>query len=256
MNNKWFLSALCVLTLAPALWAIPSAINYQGTLKEKGVPSSGTKQMIFRITDKNGTQVYWSSGQIPVTVTNGLFSTQITPTGVPWETVTPYIEVSVEGQLLLPREPVNATVYAVVSSSIVDGAITPAKVTAGYGLVPSGMIAMFAATCPAGWTLFPGLQGHFPVGADPANPAQFTAGQSGGSLTHNHAISSDGVHNHGGATTGPNQNTITGAGQNAMTPTQTHTHGISMDGGHNHGGATGNASSLPPYMSVVFCQKL
>ena len=89
-------SALCWMSLTPTLWAIPSAINYQGTLKEKTLPANGTKKMLFRITDQNGTQVYWSSGQLLIPVMNGLFSAQLTPTGVSWETITPYIEVSVD----------------------------------------------------------------------------------------------------------------------------------------------------------------
>src|SRR5262245_11133695 len=119
--NKWMSIVLLSLTLTtPVLWAIPTTINYQGTLKEKSLPANGTKKMIFRITDQNGTSVYWSSGQLDIPVTNGLFAAQINPTGVSWETVTPYIEVSVEGQLLLPREPINANVYANVSNSVVD----------------------------------------------------------------------------------------------------------------------------------------
>src|SRR5690349_1017408 len=34
-----------------------------------------------------------------------------------------------------------------------------------------------------------------------------------------------------------------------------HAHTISTDGNHNHGGSTGTASSLPPYLGMVFCEK-
>jgi hypothetical protein len=247
-----------MLFTATAAWTagIPAQITYQGTLKQTGAPANGTKTMFFRITSQDGTQVYWSSGNKSVTVSNGLFATQLAPSGVDWQNVTPYIEVSIEGQVLLPREPVAATVYAQMSQSIVDGAVTSAKVAPGFGLVPSGAIMMFASLpCPNGWQEFTDLKGKFPAGEDPGNQAQFTVGEGGGSLTHTHTITVDGAHNHGGktgvgdtpATYLPDPN---GAGQYA-----THRHPISMDGAHSHGGATGATSTLPPYLTLVFCQK-
>jgi microcystin-dependent protein len=149
------------------LWAIPSTINYQGTLKEKGLPVNGTKQMLFRITSQDGSTVYWSGTQVPVPVANGLFSTQLTPvlqSGYTWDAITPYMEVSVEGQILLPREPINATVYATMSGSIVDHAVTTSKLADGAVtaakldpavqsvFLPAGMIVPFAGSVvPAGW---------------------------------------------------------------------------------------------------------
>src|SRR4051794_17126972 len=103
----YFAIALGIWVAAPgSLQAIPNSITYQGSLKEKGLPANGNREMIFRLTNADGTQVYWSSPMTPVTVTNGLFAAHISPTSVDWQNVTPYIEVSVQGQLLLPREPV------------------------------------------------------------------------------------------------------------------------------------------------------
>src|SRR5882724_907962 len=135
--------------LATPAWAIPSSITYQGSLKQQGLPATGNKNMLFRITNSDGSQVYWSSGNLTVTVNNGLFSARITPTGVDWENVIPYIEVSVEGQLLQPREPVGASAYALMCQSVAN---------------ESGMIAMFAGNCPSGWTRFTALDNAFPMG--------------------------------------------------------------------------------------------
>src|SRR5438552_3142884 len=131
MKKAAYLIVLNLIASGPAVWAIPSQITYQGTLRQKGVPTTGTKTMFFRITDQDGTQVYWSSGNKSVQITNGLFSTQLSPSGVDWQNVTPYIEVSIEGQILLPREPVTATVYAALSNMVVDGAVTTAKLADG-----------------------------------------------------------------------------------------------------------------------------
>src|SRR5262249_8194189 len=145
-------------------------------------------------TNQAGTQVYWSSNSLPVQVSNGHFAVQLNPTGVNWETVAPYIEVTIEGQQLLPREPINATVYASVASSVIDGAVTPAKVQNGYGLVPSGMIGMFDAGCPTGWARFAALDGAFPMGSA-------TYGATGGSGTHSHTLLTAGTVAAGGANT-------------------------------------------------------
>jgi hypothetical protein len=265
-----------LLATSQIVWAIPSEITYQGTLKEKSVPVDTTgktpKTMNFRITNQDGTAVYWSSGDMQVDVHNGLFSRRLTPTGVDWQAVTPYMEVSVGGQALVPREPISASVYATVSASIVDGAITPAKVAAGYGLVPSGAIMMFAAACPSGWMRFTALDNKFPMGSD-------TYGATGGEATHMHAISSDGAHKHrlpifstsgesavGVAYPGNNPFGITSGSDLSnvgIHPPLSSFSSISpanvalsdSAGSHNHGGQTGSASNLPPYLTTIFCQK-
>lgn len=250
MKRSALLIAACIcFALSSRAAAIPTDVTYQGTLKEKGIPASGPKSMLFRITNQDGTQVYWSSANMSVDVVNGLFSAHINPAGVDWQNVTPYIEVSVEGQLLLPREPVSTTVYAVISSSVVDGAISPTKIMSGYGLVPSGMIAIYASDCPAGWTRFSMLDNAFPMGAA-------AYGTTGGAATHTHPISTDGAHNHSGWTGRGDSPDISNAGANFGNQDGWHRHSISTDGAHNHGGATGSASSLPPYVTVVYCQKL
>lgn len=139
---------------------VPNQITYQGTIKEKGVLVTGTRTMLFRITDSVGTNPgYWSSGPIDIAVYQGLFSTVLSPTGVDWQNVIPYIELSVgpQGQtpqIMLPREPITATTYSLISGSIIDGAVSQGSVAPGLGLVPSGTLLAFAGTnVPLGWLL-------------------------------------------------------------------------------------------------------
>lgn len=146
------------------------------------------------------------------------------------------------------------------------------------GTVPSGLIAMFDAACPSGWTRFSPLDNRFPRGAT-------SYGATGGADTHSHGAvtGSGGSHTHGFS--GTSQETTTN-----------HTHGISsspsldVEAGsgvsvnssdHNHGGATGNAgiphthgagsyavgsggthshsiasdNNIPAYLNVVWCKK-
>src|SRR5688572_14959273 len=174
--KRWM--GVLMIWIASTAWAgVPNRITYQGTLKEAGVPVNASRSMQFRLTNSNGTVVYWSSGNVPVNVTQGLFSTVLSPAGVDWPNIFPYIEVSVEGQLLLPREPVTATAYALTCGSVAE---------------PS-MIAMFAGGCPAGWTRFSALDGRFPMGG-----ASF--GPIGGNATHRHSLAITQTISGGGAT--------------------------------------------------------
>ena len=169
--------------------------------------------MLFRITDSTGLNQYWSSGPTSVTVTQGLFSAVLSPTGVDWQNVVPFVEVNVDGQTLLPREPVNSTAYALMCGSIADGSVL------------TGMIAMFAQNCPAGWTRFAPLDSRFPMGAG-------VYGTTGGSATTN---------------TGTGVVFSSGQGSGSFW----------ADWKRADNGSPGSpASTLPPYLTVVYCQKL
>jgi hypothetical protein len=226
---KTFVACLLVLTLVvPFVRAgdVPRRITYQGTLKQQGIPANGSKTMVFRLTNADGTVVYWSSSNVAVEVRQGLFSAVLNPS-LDWQNADPHVEVSVEGQTLLPREPVSSTAYALMSQSVVDGAIGIAKLDSGAKdrLIPSGMIGIFATACPDGWLYFESLENRFPLGAR-------TYGAAGGSTTHDH----------GGWTgvAGINNNSDSGHGSPTM---QAHNHTIAA------------ANHMPPYLGVIYCQK-
>jgi len=287
---------LTALGTAP-LCAMPSQITFQGTLKQQGVPVNTTKNLQFSFVDGTGATI---PGTTPISianvqVTNGLFAVQlpIDPT-VNWQAYSPFIQVSVEGQSLAPNQPLTSNVYSIVSQTVVDGAIGTSKianqaVTTGQiatqavttaqiadlavtaakldpsvqGItVPSGLIALFAGPCPAGWSRFSSLDNTFPMGGA-------SYGSIGGAATHMHSISIDGTHHHtliehnevsaGSANTvgvsaaGSSLGAFSGGGGSTVHPTDDTT---TDAGAHNHGGVTGPASSLPPYLTVVFCQKV
>jgi len=156
----------------------------------------------------------------------------------------------------------------------------------GNYLVPAGAIMMFAAACPAGWTRFTALDNVFPLGS----AAYGTAGGSS-SNTHNHNISSDGSHYHNtpnhqhdlaysmtpyflqgsfvpsiyspdssGAALGTIGLSKYQTGNLRVISNRTQNSGAGVtdtQGAHNHGGTTANStiSILPPYVTVVWCQK-
>jgi hypothetical protein len=161
---KRVLELFTLFSLASApLWAMPSQITFQGTLKQKGVPVNTTKNMQFAFVDATGASI---PGTTPISVanvqvTNGLFAVQLPiDPSVPWEQFTPFIQVSVEGQILSPNQPLNENLYAAAT-------------------FPQGFIGMFSTSCPPGWTRLAALDNAFPMGSS-------TYGQTGGSATHDH----------------------------------------------------------------------
>ena len=107
------------------------------------------------------------------------------------------------------------------------------------GDIPSGMIAMFDTSCPTGWTRFAALDGKFAMGAS-------SYGATGGTSTHIHSVNppatdtaTPGCDWHGADDPNPNQ--FCG---------NIHTHSVDISAFDS-----GSGSSLPPYVSVVFCKK-
>jgi len=254
---KTILLLISVMTMtAGSLWAIPSEITYQGTLREKGVPVTGTKSMNFSIYNQGNNTPLWSSGPRDIEIKSGLFSTRLNPTNIDWQNVTPVIEVVVQGVALSPREPITATIYANVAGSVTNGSIKLQNLSPEVKdvTIPAGMISLFAGPCPTGWTRFTALDDRFPMGAS-------TYGATGGSLTHSHPISTDGGHSHnttplvlgtgshGGYPTV--YGTVPSPGFAPYYPGQT----TSSSGQHDHGGNSGLSSSLPPYLKIIFCVK-
>ena len=110
------LAALLAFQCA-AYAGVPPEINYQGYYRENGRPVTGSRTMQFCVTNNLGGTKYWcSAADMPVAVSTGLFNVAITPTGVDWGTVTPYIEVTVAGELL-GREKIATSIYALHAST-------------------------------------------------------------------------------------------------------------------------------------------
>ena len=146
--------------------------------------------------------------------------------------------------------------------------------------IPSGLIAMFDTSCPAGWTRVTALDSKFPMGNS-------TYGSSGGASTHSHTVTSHShtmpantgttstAHTHGvNILSGGEDNSVSMesflSGSNTLPITPHHhgvignTGGMSANSTHSHtiGGSSGAASPttdainhLPPYLTVVWCRK-
>lgn len=120
----------------------------------------------------------------------------------------------------------------------------PPPADAGGGAIPAGMIAMFDAACPAGWTRFAPLDDKFARGGS-------SFGSSGGAETHSHYSAAS------ESTSGGWPRVARGA-QSGVVPSYGTTisdPAMNAYGTSSSGLPTSSASSLPPYLTVVWCRK-
>ncbi len=170
--KKSLIRTAILLGTGVSLWAasVPLNITYQGTLKQAGVPVNGSHNMSFKLTDVSGTAQYGALVNLSnVPVNQGLFSVPLDfsangSQSVPWQSIQPYIQVTIDGQVLSPTEPLNATPYALMSASVIDGAITPAKLDPAVNsfIIPPGVINAFGGSMspkpPVGWLACDGAE--------------------------------------------------------------------------------------------------
>ncbi len=111
---------------------------------------------------------------------------------------------------------------------------------------PSGMIAMFDAACPVGWTRFTALDGRFPMG-------DAAYGATGGTTEHSHNAAA-------GWTWGMSGLSVP-AGGSGGTPAPSHSArnvdiGMGPQPGSSTAGLpTSTSSHIPPYLAVIWCRK-
>ena len=126
--------SILLISLAYSFAEVPCKINYQGRLIKDNVPVDGTKKMVFSIYNDAVavTPPLWTSGEVDVTVHNGLFRYVLDLSSIDWAAgETLYLEVKVETDILTPREELSAYPYA-INSHLLEGA------TKGYFINTSG----------------------------------------------------------------------------------------------------------------------
>jgi len=229
-------------------------VKYQGFLQQGGTPVNSTKTMLFRITTSNGITEYWTSGSTAVVVSSGQFNF---PLGVEnfsqfqsinWGTIDPYLEVTVDGAALSPRERLTSSAYVIYATSATEAA----------NWVSSGTVMFFdLASCPSGWTEYTVARGRYLVGL---NSGGLLGGTSGQALSdqenravgqHTHTITDPG-HNHSSSysLSGNINPACCGAGINASSSnTDSATAGITIQ---NSGSFAGTPA---PYIQLLICQK-
>jgi hypothetical protein len=93
--------------------SLGTAFTYQGQLKEAGTPYTGQADMQFDLYDaETGGNLIATDSATGVQVTDGLFTVQVDFGTAPFSGDARWLEITVDGTPLSPRQPVNATPYA------------------------------------------------------------------------------------------------------------------------------------------------
>lgn len=210
-----------------------------------------------------------------------------------------YLQVVMAGAALLPRLKFVFESYAFVSikahvaDTVVPGSITSDSISTGAvtttqlqdhavtaskldpqissAIIPPGLIAMFAQSCPSGWSRFSPLDDRFPMGAasysgSPGGSAAITGLTTEVAGAHSHTVN---PHTHGVGTlvAGPPDSVETDykSAGGAWAASASHSHALSgetapsspgtdIQGAHTHV-IDSDGSWRPPYLGVVFCEK-
>ena len=109
--------------MGPVFAATPQVIDYQGYLMENSAAVTGTKSITFSLYDAStGGSLLCTSGAQSVTVTKGVFTYQIGTSGCTLSSVdfdsAVYLELSVEGTTMSPREQVAGSAYSVQTKAM------------------------------------------------------------------------------------------------------------------------------------------
>lgn len=149
--------------IAAASTPTPGTIPYRGVLKQNGVPvPTGTVQMVFSLYDQQapGGNLVWGPETQSVAVADGSFGVELgksigKPTDAQMQSASLWLDVSVAGQSLTPRQQLLSAPYARRADFAANG-------------VPAGTILPFGGTSntvPEGYLLCDGssvLQAQYP----------------------------------------------------------------------------------------------
>ncbi|MBI5743726.1 MAG: hypothetical protein HY952_04185, partial [Elusimicrobia bacterium] len=162
MKRILIFSALFAAGLAAAQAAVPYRVSFQGRLDDGGSPATGTRAFVFKIYDAlTGGTLLWTSQTESVAVTNGVFSV-VLETGAPANLSTGtfsgarFVEISVDGTLLSPRETVVSAPYALVAQSLAPGATV---YLSALEKDPSALSTVNTATNPVDWSQLKNVPG-------------------------------------------------------------------------------------------------
>ncbi|HAT71422.1 MAG TPA: hypothetical protein DCS63_01225, partial [Elusimicrobia bacterium] len=116
----------------------PLKVNFQGRLEESGEPVEGQRSFVFKIYNAaSGGALVWTSQTENASVAGGVFSV-VLETGNPVNLSTSvftgarYIEVSVGGVALSPRQEMLSVPYALTAQALSsDARVSPASLDAG-----------------------------------------------------------------------------------------------------------------------------
>jgi len=132
--HRLLLSAILLASL-PAL-SVPSTLSYQGRLfAADGRPRTGTPTVVFKLFDQEtGGEERWSETVVNVPLTNGFYALSLGQHGTPaLEGVVVafdnlWMELTVDGTPLLPRQPLTTIPFAMKARNLKGGSVEATSV--------------------------------------------------------------------------------------------------------------------------------
>lgn len=142
------LSAAVLLQTQPAV-AQSSSFTYQGQLRLSGEPFTGIASLEFRLFDQlsGGFEIGIAELRSAWPVEDGLFQVELDFGSMAFDGSDRFLEISVDGAPLIPRQKVTATPYALLATGLTTGSV------GGGAIDPTEVQLRVSGTCPAGQSI-------------------------------------------------------------------------------------------------------
>ena len=141
-----FSMALGVLLLSTTVYAQSASFTYQGQLRQSGEPFTGMADLEFRLYDQftGGSQIGSTQSVSEWPVEDGLFQVELNFGATAFDGGDRFLEVTVDGAPLIPRQKITATPYALLASGLASGSVGSSSVD------PTEVQLRVVGTCPVG----------------------------------------------------------------------------------------------------------
>jgi len=241
---------LVCMGLGAAAWAAPNGFKFQGRLTDPaGVNRDGVFAIRFSIHDQAaGGDLLWAKTLSAVAVRNGEF--QVVLADPPDSASQPGLAAVFTGNprflqiRVLSGPGISAPEAPIVARRQLASTPFAPKAAAAAPPIPAGAILMFLSACPPGFAEVAALRNRVPIGADTASvdpDVPDVPDAAGGAKTHSHGIASH------APVARPRP---VGYG---------YPYGIQYppaDAAQRPGpDITDPTTTLPPFLTVIFCQK-
>ena len=147
-------ASICLLVMAASWIDQPaygqaSSFSYQGQLRNAGEPFTGIADLEFRLFDQliDGTEIGSVQSLVDVPIENGLFQVELDFGAAAFDGSDRFLEISIDGSPLIPRQKVTATPYALLATGLASGSV------GGGSVDPAEVQLRVSGTCPAGQSI-------------------------------------------------------------------------------------------------------